>query len=148
VTREEFLQNTITTRRSTQIGTVVYPVVRPSPTLAYSTLWRPNGQGLHSTPLKQSKDLLEYHSVLLCFTISRLRGISTTWSLSPLHLMFTKKHGSKDGMSNAHKTQNQSTTTHTSHNSSSQHNPRSSLLKWSSSCYHKESNARNCSLGA
>jgi hypothetical protein len=27
------------------------------------------------------------------FTISRLRGISTTWSLSPLHLMFTKKHG-------------------------------------------------------
>jgi hypothetical protein len=128
VTREEFLQNTITTRRSTQIGTMVYPMVRPSPTLAYSTLWRPNGQGLHSTPLKQSKDLLEYHGVLLCFTISRLRGISTTWSLSPLHLMFTNKHVSKDGMSNAHKTQNQSTTTHTSHNSSSQHNPRSSLV--------------------
>jgi hypothetical protein len=42
-------------------------------------------------------------------------------------LMFTKKHGSKDGMSNAHKTQNQSTNTHTSHNSSSQHNPESSL---------------------
>jgi hypothetical protein len=142
------LQNTITTRRSTQIGTVVYPVVRPSTTLAYSTLWRPNGQGLHSTPLKQSKDLLEYHGILLCFTISRLRGISTTWSLSPLHLMFTKKHRSKDGMSNAHKTQNQSTTTHTSHNSSSQHNPRSSPLKWSSSCYHKESNARSWSLGA
>jgi hypothetical protein len=46
-------------------------------------------------------------------------------------------------MSNAHKTQNQSDNTHTSHNSSSQHNPKSSLLKWSSSCYHKESNARN-----
>ena len=28
----------------------------------------------------------------------------------PYNLMFTKKHGSKDGMSNAHKTQNQSTT--------------------------------------
>jgi hypothetical protein len=38
--------------------------------------------------------------------------------------------------------------THTSHNSSSQHNPKSFLLKWSSSCYHKESNARNWSLGA
>jgi hypothetical protein len=63
---------------------VVYPVVRPSPTLAYSTLWRPNGRGLQSTPLKRSKDPLEYHGVLLCFTISRLRGISTTWSLSPL----------------------------------------------------------------
>jgi hypothetical protein len=43
------------------------------------------------------------------------------------NLMFTKKHRSKAGMSNAHKTQNQSTNTHTSHNSSSQHNPKSSL---------------------
>jgi hypothetical protein len=33
--------------------------------LAYSTLWRPNGRGLQSTPLKQSKDPLEYHGVLL-----------------------------------------------------------------------------------
>jgi hypothetical protein len=39
-----------TTKRSTQRGTVVYPVVLPSPTLAYSTLWRPKGRGLHSTP--------------------------------------------------------------------------------------------------
>jgi hypothetical protein len=59
------LQDTITTRKSTQIGTVVYPVVRPSPTLAYSTLWRPNGRGLQSTPLKRFKDPLEYHGVLL-----------------------------------------------------------------------------------
>jgi hypothetical protein len=142
VAREEFLQDTITTRRSTHIDTVVYPVVRPSPTLAYSTLWRPNGRGLQSTPLKQSKDLLEYHGVLL-FTISRLRGISTTWSLSPLHFDVHKEAQSKGGMSNAHKTQNQSDNTHTSHNKSSQHNSKSSLLKWSSSCYHKESNARN-----
>jgi hypothetical protein len=42
-----------------------YPVVRPRPTLAYSTLWRPNGRGLQSTPLKRSKDPLEYHGVLL-----------------------------------------------------------------------------------
>ena len=146
--REEFLQNTITTKISTQRGTVVYPVVRPSSTLAYSTLWRPNGRGLHSTPLKRSKDPLEYHGVSFPFTISRLRGIPTTWSLSPLQKMITKEHGSKDGMTNAHKTQNQSTNTHTSHNSSSQHNSKSSLLKWSSSCYHKESNARNWSLGA
>jgi hypothetical protein len=148
VAREEFLQNTITTRRSTQIGTMVYSVVRPSPTLAYSMLWCPNGRGLHSTPLKRSKDPLEYHGILLCFTISHLRGISTTWSLSPLQFDVHKEARSKDGMSNAHKTQNQSTITHTSHNSSSQHNPKSSLLKWRSSCYHKESNVRNWSLGA
>jgi hypothetical protein len=129
VAREESKQDTITTRRSTQIDTMVYPVVRPSPTLAYSMLWRPNGRGLQSTPLKRSKDPLEYHSVLLCFSISRSRGISTTWSLSPLHFDVHKEARSKGEMSNAHKTQNQSDNTHTSRNKSSQHNPTSSQLK-------------------
>jgi hypothetical protein len=110
VAREEFLQNTITTRRSTQIGTVVYPMVRPSPTLAYSTLWRPNGRGLHSTPLKRSKDPLEYHSVLLCLLYPACEESPQLGASRPYNLMFTKKHGSKDGMSNALKTQNQSTT--------------------------------------
>ena len=110
-----------------------YPVVRPRPTLAYSTLWRPNGRGLQSTPLKRSKDQLEYHGVLLCLSISRLRGISTTWSLSPLHLRFTKKYGVREGMSNAHKTpKDQSNNTHTSSNKSSQHNSKSSQLHKSS----------------
>jgi hypothetical protein len=112
VAREEFLRNTITTKRSTQRGTVVYPVVRPSPTLANSTLWRPNGRGLHLTPFKWSKDPLEYHSVSLPFTISHLRGISTTWSLSPLQKMITNEHGSKDGMSNTHKSTAIRTHTH------------------------------------
>jgi hypothetical protein len=49
----------------------------------------------------------------LSYTLSRLRGISTTWSLSPLQLMITKKHGSKVGKSNTHKTQNTSTIMHT-----------------------------------
>jgi hypothetical protein len=142
------LQDTITARRLTQIGTLVYPVVRPSPTLAYSTLWRPNGRGLQSTPLKRSKDPLEYHSVLLCLLYPACEESPQLGASRPYNLLFTKKHGSKAGMSNAHKTQNQSTNTHTRHNSSSQHNPRSSLLKWSSSCYHKESNARKWSLGA
>jgi hypothetical protein len=110
VAREEFLQNTMTTRRSTQIGTVVYPVVWPSPTLAYSTLWRPNGRGLHSTPLKRSKDPLEYHDVLLCLLYPACEESPQLGASRPYTLMFTKKHRSKDGMSNAHKTQNQSTT--------------------------------------
>jgi hypothetical protein len=148
VAREEFLLNMITTRKSIERGTVVYPVVRPSPILAYSTLWRPNGRGLHSTLFKRSKDPLEYHSVLLSFTISRLRGISTTWSLSPLQMMITKKHGSKGGRAThtRHKIRAQTRTQVTT--LSSQHNSKSSLLKWSSSCYHKESNARKWSLGA
>jgi len=102
VAREESQQNTIPQEIKHRDDTVVYPVVRPRPTLAYSTLWRPNGRGLQSTPLKRSKDQLEYHGVLLCLSISRLRGISTTWSLSPLHLRFTKKYGVREG-SNTHK---------------------------------------------
>ena len=89
-------QNTITNKDQSQRWHGGYPVVRPRPTLAYSTLWRPNGRGLQSTPLKRSKDQLEYHGVLLCLSISRLRGISTTWCLSPLHLRFTKKYGVRE----------------------------------------------------
>jgi hypothetical protein len=58
-------------------------VVRPSPTLAYSTLWRPNGRGLQSTPLKRSKDLLEYHGVLLFYYIPLARNLH---NLEPLAL--------------------------------------------------------------
>ena len=96
--REGSQHNTITKRYQSQRWHSGYPVVRPRPTLAYSTLWRPNGRGLQSTPLKRSKDPLEYHGVLLAFSQSRLRGISTTWSLSPLHLKFTKKHGAREGL--------------------------------------------------
>jgi hypothetical protein len=89
VAREEFLLNTITTKKLTQRGTVVYPVVRPSPTLAYSMLWRPNGRGLHSTPFKRSKDPLEYHGV----SESRLEG-----GVNRANLKFTKfKHNYKPG---------------------------------------------------
>ena len=91
-------QNTITNKDQSQRWHGGYPVVRPRPTLAYSTLWRPNGRGLQSTPLKRSKDPLEYHGVLLAFSQSRLRGISTTWSLSPLQKMFTENHGAREGL--------------------------------------------------
>ena len=53
---------------------------------------------MQSTPLKRSKDQLEYHGVLLCLSISRLRGISTTWSLSPLQKMFTENHRAREGL--------------------------------------------------
>ena len=139
--RKESQQNTIPQEINHRDDTVVYPVVRPRPTLAYSTLWRPNGRGLQSTPLKRSKDPLEYHGVLLAFSQSRLRGISTTWSLSPLHFNVHKEAQSKGGMSNAHKTQNQSNNTHTSRNKSSQRNTKSSQLHKSSICYHNETNA-------
>jgi hypothetical protein len=81
-----------------------YPVVRPRPTLAYSTLWRPNGRGLQSTPLKRSKDQLEYHSVALLFLIPFARNLH---NLEPLALTkdVHKESRSKGGISNSHKTQ-------------------------------------------
>ena len=146
--RKESQQNTIPQEINHRDDTVVYPVVRPRPTLAYSTLWRPNGRGLQSTPLKRSKDPLEYHGVLLAFSQSRLRGISTTWSLSPLQLKFTKKHRARGNeqrtqdfkrseQQHAHKSQ-QELATHS----------KSSQLHKSSICYHNETNARDRCLGA
>src|SRR6187455_2412094 len=35
---------------------------------------------------------------LLFFSQSRLRGISTTWSLSPLQKMFTENHRAREGL--------------------------------------------------
>jgi hypothetical protein len=127
VAREEFLQDTITTRRLTHIDTVVYPVVRPSPTLAYSTLWHPNGRGLQSTPLKQSKDPLEYHGVLLLlYYIPHARNLHNT---EPLALTIWCSQRSTEvrlgwATHTRHKIRAQHT--HTSHNLSSQHNPKSS----------------------
>jgi hypothetical protein len=68
------------TKKDNTKDTMIYPVVRPSIVLAYSTLWRPNGWGLHSTPFKWSNDQLEYHGVFLSYTFSRSRGISTTYN--------------------------------------------------------------------
>jgi hypothetical protein len=42
----------------------------------------------------------------LSLSFSRLWGISTTWSLSPLQWRSQKMYGSKGGESNTHKTQN------------------------------------------
>ena len=84
---------------------MVYPVVRPSPTLAYSMLWRPNGRGLHSTPFKRSKDPLEYHGVFaLLIFIPLARNLHKLESLA-LTTKITMKAWSKVGMSNTHKTQ-------------------------------------------
>jgi hypothetical protein len=56
VAKERSLWSKIDIVRTSTRDTRIYPVVRPSTTLAYSTLWRPNGRGLHSTPLKWSYD--------------------------------------------------------------------------------------------
>jgi hypothetical protein len=49
--------------------------------------------------------------MVFCFLLSPACEESPQLGASrPYNMMFTKKHGSKDGMSNTHKTQNQSNT--------------------------------------
>jgi hypothetical protein len=104
VGREESQQNTITTRNQSQIWHSGYPVVRPRPTLAYSTLWRPNGRGLQSTPLKRPKTHLNTTVFCLLFLILFARNLH---NLEPLALTLEvhKEARSKGGISNARKTQ-------------------------------------------
>ena len=95
--REESQQNTIPQEIKHRDDTVVYPMVRPRPTLAYSTLWRPNGRGLQSTPLKRSKDQLEYHVVALLFLIPFARNLHNLEPLA-LTLEIHKEHGAREGL--------------------------------------------------
>ena len=146
--REESQQNTIPQEIKHRDDTVVIPWFGQVQNLPTPRCGVPTDEGCNQ-PLS-SGPKTHLNTTMFCF-VSLYPACEESPQLGasrPYNLMFTKKHGSKAGMSNAHKTQNQSTNTHTSHNSSSQHNPKSSLLKWSSSCYHKESNAQNWSLGA
>ena len=51
------------------------------------------------TQLLSSDPMINLNTTVFFFPLifSRLRGISTTWSLSPLQKMFTKKHGVREG---------------------------------------------------
>jgi hypothetical protein len=63
--------------------------------LPTSTLWRPNGRGLQSTPLKRSKDPLEYHGVFaLLIFIPLARNLHKLESLA-LTLKIHKEARSK-----------------------------------------------------
>jgi hypothetical protein len=97
VTREENLHNTMTTKRSTQRWHSGLSRGSVKSTLAYSTLWRPNGRGLQSTPFKRSKDPLEYHGVLLCLLYPVREESLQLGASRPYNLMFTKKHGVREG---------------------------------------------------
>ena len=77
---------------------MVYPVVRPSSTLPSPRCGVPTDEGCNQPLSSGPKTHLNTTVFCFHFTISHLRGISTTWSLSPLHLKFTKKHGAREGL--------------------------------------------------
>jgi hypothetical protein len=65
--------------------------------LPTSTLWRPNGRGLHSTPFERSNDLLEYHG-FLTYSICSLCEESPQVGVShPYKIDLNENHKSKGG---------------------------------------------------
>jgi hypothetical protein len=90
------LLRTKQSQKSNTRDTQFYPVVRPSNTCLLPRCGVPIGRGLHSTPFKWSNDQLEYHNLFSFEYSSRLRGISTSWSLSPLQYGSQIEHKSKD----------------------------------------------------
>ena len=138
---ERSLNKTQYHKRSNRDDTVVIPWFGQDQRLPTPCCGHPNGRGLQSTPLKRSKDPLEYHGVLFAFSQSRLRGISTTWSLSPLQLKFTKNTEQRGNeqrtqdfkrpeQQHAHKLQQELAT-----------QLKEFALNKSSRCYHNETNA-------
>ena len=97
-------QNTITTRNQSQRWHGGYPVVRPRPTLAYSTLWRPTDEGCNQPLSSGPKTHLNTTVFCLLFLIPFARNLH---NLEPLALTLEvhKEARSKGGISNSHKTQ-------------------------------------------
>jgi hypothetical protein len=137
--------NTDNQRESTQETRDFYPVVRPSNTCLLPRCGVPMDEGC-TQPLS-SDPMINLNTTVFPF-LDFFPFARNLHNLEPLALtmIITKKHRSKGGESNTHKTQI-TAQSHTRHNSSSKHNTRSSQLKWSSSHYLKESNAQSWSLG-
>jgi hypothetical protein len=83
-------------RRATQETHNFYPVVRPSNTCPLPRCGVPMDEGCTQT--LSSDPMINLNTTVFSFEIfSRLRGISTSWSLSPLQSFDHKKHKSKGG---------------------------------------------------
>jgi hypothetical protein len=125
---------------------IFYPVVRPSNTCLLPRCGIPMDEGC-TQPLS-SDPMINLNTTVFPFFVF-LPFARNLYNLEPLALtMMITKEAQKYGRGEQHtQDSNHTTITHTSHNLSSKHNPRSSQLKWSSSHYLKESNARSWSLG-
>jgi hypothetical protein len=88
-----FKRETITKRMDTRHN----DLSRGSTTAYFHVVVTSFGQGLHSIPLKWSNDQLWVPQLSSSIVFSRLRGISTNWSLWPLQWWSHKKHRSKGG---------------------------------------------------
>jgi hypothetical protein len=85
------------TRIATSDTTIFIPWFSQIEHLPTSTLWRPNGRGLHSTPFKRSNDPLEYHDFLpysWCLPCEESPQVEAS---HPYNIDHNKNHKSKGG---------------------------------------------------
>ena len=118
-------------RRATQETRDFYPVVRPSNTCLFPRCGISMDEGC-TQPLS-SDPMINLNTTVFSFEIfSRLRGISTSWSLSPLQSFDHKKHKSKGGKATHRRLESAAHTRTLSQDLTSKHSTRSSQLEWSS----------------
>jgi hypothetical protein len=87
--------------------------------LPTSTLWRPNGRGLHSTPFKRSNDPLEYHGFLPYSRCSLCEESPHVGVSHPYNIDLNENQKSKEGKE-THARVRVSAMTHTSQEASTQ----------------------------
>jgi hypothetical protein len=87
--------------------------------LPTSTLWRPNGRGLHSTPFKRSNDPLKYHIFLPYSRCSLCEESPQVGVSHPYNINLNENHKSKGG-EETHAKARVAATTHTSQETSTQ----------------------------
>jgi hypothetical protein len=74
-----------------------YPWLVQVEHLPTSTLWRPNGRGLHSTPFKRSNGPLEYHDFLPYNRCSLCEESPQVGVSRPYNIDLKENHTSKGG---------------------------------------------------
>jgi hypothetical protein len=109
---ERALEKKSITEKSNTRDTMFYPVVRPSITLAYFHVVASQWTRVALNPfqvIQRSTWIPRYFSLEFS---SRLRGISTSWSLSPLQYWSQEKHKSKGGKTTHARLNSQQTHAH------------------------------------
>ena len=135
------------TRITTGDTTIFIPWFGQVEHLPTSTLWCPNGRGLHSTPFKRSNDPLEYHSFLFYSTCSLCEESPQVGVSHPYNIDLNENHKSKGGKE-THAKSRVAATTHTQvKRRAHKHSATSSQLNKCSNLNHNDPDACLRSLG-
>jgi hypothetical protein len=135
------------TRITTDDTTIFIPWFGQVEQLPTSTLWRPNGRGLHSTPFKRSNVPLEYHDFLPysgCFLYDESPQVGVS---HPYNIDLNENHKSKGGKETHAKSRVATTTLTQVKKRAHKHSTESLQLNKCSNLNHNDPDACLRSLG-